>query len=348
MAGTSEPRLDFDAAWARLESLKQVRPPAGADRLVLYRTMTENARKVRRQAWDIFEEFPTDPRRWNAAVEIVRSLSGYIYDVVEDPANAGSPAFLRDTAARDAWTAYTDALYAQLLNAPDVPEETVKAGIAAYFQRLNMTPDSKSPAHRAVLDEYARRFPDEEKLAGYEQRYYERLQRESVEAAAAHLQRMRESSNDAVRAVAESLSRIEIGREIEMRFTALDGREVDVARMRGKVVLVDFWATWCGPCIQELPNVKAVYERYHAQGFEIIGISLDTERDRQKLIDFCRENDLPWPQHFDGLGWKNQFAQEFSIKGIPAMLLIDRDGRIASSNARGSKLESEVKRLLGL
>jgi thiol-disulfide isomerase/thioredoxin len=137
-------------------------------------------------------------------------------------------------------------------------------------------------------------------------------------------------------------------RPLQMAFTAVDGREVDLAKLRGKVVLVDFWATWCGPCIAELPNVKAVYEKYHAQGFEVVSISLDEQRARSKLVDFVRENHMPWPQHFDGKGWKNEFAVQYAINAIPAMFLLDVNGMIISIDARGKSLEPQVRQALGL
>jgi thiol-disulfide isomerase/thioredoxin len=134
----------------------------------------------------------------------------------------------------------------------------------------------------------------------------------------------------------------------EMAFTAVDGREVDVAKLRGKVVLVEFWATWCGPCIAEVPNIKAVYEQYHDQGFEIVGVSIDNEKDRRKFIDLVAEKQVTWPQHFDGLGWKNKYAVEYTVTGVPAMFLLDRKGLLVSTDARGEKLGAEVKRLLEL
>jgi thiol-disulfide isomerase/thioredoxin len=80
----------------------------------------------------------------------------------------------------------------------------------------------------------------------------------------------------------------------------LAGEPLSIAKFKGKVVLVDFWATWCGPCRGELPNVLAAYKKYHDKGFEIIGISLD--RDENALKSFIKENGMVWPQYFDGLG----------------------------------------------
>lgn len=130
---------------------------------------------------------------------------------------------------------------------------------------------------------------------------------------------------------------------LEMKFTAVDGREVDLAKMRGKVVLIDFWATWCGPCVAELPNVLKAYKELHPKGFEIVGISLDS--DKQKLEAFVKENGMEWPQFFDGKGWKNEISTTYDIQSIPAMWLVDQKGMVVDTSARGG-LEEKVAKLL--
>jgi peroxiredoxin len=120
---------------------------------------------------------------------------------------------------------------------------------------------------------------------------------------------------------------------VVIKFTAVDGREVDLAQMRGRVVLVDFWATDCGPCKQELPRIKQDYDKFHAQGFEVIGISCDT--DKEQLNRFVKDKELPWPQYFDGQQQtKNKIAQEFGVDGIPHMFLVDKKGLLRFDNVR--------------
>lgn len=134
-----------------------------------------------------------------------------------------------------------------------------------------------------------------------------------------------------------------IGKPVDISFTALDGAKVNLADMKGKVVLIDFWATWCGPCVGEMPNVKSVYNKLHSQGFEIIGISLDENKD--ELQKFIKKNGITWAQYFDGKQWNNEISSRFGIDAIPAEWLIDKKGILRNTNARGD-IEEAVTALL--
>jgi thiol-disulfide isomerase/thioredoxin len=124
----------------------------------------------------------------------------------------------------------------------------------------------------------------------------------------------------------------------------LAGKPLSIADYKGKVVLLDFWATWCGPCRSELPNVIKTYEAHHPEGFEIIGISLD--EDRQKLTDFTKEKKMTWAQYFDGQGWKNKLAVNYGVNSIPATYLLDGQGTIIGKDLRGEDLEKAVAKAL--
>jgi thiol-disulfide isomerase/thioredoxin len=125
----------------------------------------------------------------------------------------------------------------------------------------------------------------------------------------------------------------------------LDGKPISVAGFKGKVVLVDFWATWCGPCREELPNVIATYKKHHADGFEIIGVSLDSDRD--ELDAFLKQTDgMTWPEYFDGQGWHNKLAVKYGVEAIPFSVLIGPDGKIIGKSLRGEELEDAVANAL--
>ncbi len=128
-------------------------------------------------------------------------------------------------------------------------------------------------------------------------------------------------------------------------FTAklLDGAPLDMHTMEGKVVLVDFWATWCGPCVAEMPNMMKMYRKYHERGFEIVGISLDD--DRETPAAFLKEKKIPWLcVHDEDTEMNGKTMAEYcNVRGIPHMILLDRQGNILSTNARGKRLETLLK-----
>ncbi len=145
----------------------------------------------------------------------------------------------------------------------------------------------------------------------------------------------------AAEALLKKLDRL--GKPLAIKFKAIDSREVDLEALKGKVVLVDFWATWCAPCMAELPKVKAAYEKLHAKGFEIVGISLD--REKQALEKIVTREKIAWPQHFDDGGEGNKFGEEFGIESIPTMWLVDKKGNLRELNGREHLVE-RVEKLL--
>ena len=155
---------------------------------------------------------------------------------------------------------------------------------------------------------------------------------------------MAKSSNEQIQKMGEgfagTLRRLSLpGHPMEINGTLLNGKPFDQKTLAGKVVLVDFWATWCGPCVAEIPNVLEQYEKYHKDGFEVVGISLDQER--EALEKFVTDQKLPWPILFEepkGEGWQHPLATFYGISGIPTVVLIGRDGNVITLDARGEKL----------
>ncbi len=171
---------------------------------------------------------------------------------------------------------------------------------------------------------------------------YEKVNRARAEAL------LKEMANDKNPQVAHEANRRLKAQELtkkplELKFTTVDGKAFDLAKLRGKVVLVDFWATWCGPCRMEIPHVVNIYKKLHEKGFEIVGISLDSSKD--KLVAYAKEKEMTWPQYFDGLTWNNKISSSYGISGIPTMWLVDKKGFVRNTEARAD-LENQVNKLL--
>jgi thiol-disulfide isomerase/thioredoxin len=146
-----------------------------------------------------------------------------------------------------------------------------------------------------------------------------------------------------------SLRRLDaVGKPLELTFTeATSGNEISMKDLKGKVVVLDFWATWCGPCVAEMPKMKSLYAEYKDKGVEFIGVSLDQkEGGLEKLKDFVHKEGITWPQYFQGDGWNSKFSMSWGINSIPAVFVVDQEGRLYSVEARG-KLESMIPELLG-
>jgi thiol-disulfide isomerase/thioredoxin len=140
-----------------------------------------------------------------------------------------------------------------------------------------------------------------------------------------------------------------VGKPFELKFTeAITGKEISMADLKGKVVVIDFWATWCGPCVAEMPKMKQLYAEYKSKGVEFIGVSLDQAESAgglTKLKEFVKKEGIEWPQYYQGNYWQSDFSSSWGINSIPCVFIIDHEGKLYSTEARG-QLEKLIPELI--
>lgn len=138
------------------------------------------------------------------------------------------------------------------------------------------------------------------------------------------------------------LAKAKIATDFKVKGT--DGKELSLRNLRGKVVLLDFWASWCGPCRVEMPAVKRVWQKYGGDKFVIVGINMD--RTKEAFESYVKSEGLTWPQYYDGQVWNNKITQLYGVKGIPYTVLIDKDGAIRAVSLRGNQLYNKIADLV--
>ncbi len=185
------------------------------------------------------------------------------------------------------------------------------------------------PEDFTYMDSVAQRFLKAKPNSDYTQEFVANLnnfkaKQEAEQASSAHL------------AVGKSAPDFEL--------PTPDGQNIKLSSLKGKVVLIDFWASWCGPCRAENPNVVAMYNKYKGKNFEILGVSLDSKKD--KWTEAIAKDKLTWKHVSDLNGWQSAAAKLYGIDGIPNTYLLDKNGVIAAKNLRGKELEAEVAKLV--
>jgi thiol-disulfide isomerase/thioredoxin len=132
----------------------------------------------------------------------------------------------------------------------------------------------------------------------------------------------------------------------ELPLTTVDGMVLEPSALADRVVLIEFWATWCAPCLARMPELEQAWERHREAGFMVVGVSLDRAHRRQ-LVAFLRRHGIDWPQLWDGRGFEGAMARRFGVEAVPRSFLFDRRGRLVAADLDGEALEAVVPALLG-
>jgi thiol-disulfide isomerase/thioredoxin len=206
-----------------------------------------------------------------------------------------------------------------------------------------------SAPKRKAIDEFIALDPKDERGAELLFFLSDSLEDEPAEQRALYSRIVKEYPDSQWGRLSEgTLRRLDtVGKPFDLEFTeARSGSEISIKGLKGKVVIIDFWATWCGPCVAEMPALKKLYAEYKDKGVEFIGVSLDNkEGGLEALKAFVTKEGISWPQYFQGDGWESKFSASWGINGIPAVFVVDQEGKLFSIEARG-QLETMIPDLL--
>jgi thiol-disulfide isomerase/thioredoxin len=135
---------------------------------------------------------------------------------------------------------------------------------------------------------------------------------------------------------------VQVGDSFSLNFKAADGTPISTESLKGKLLVVDFWATWCGPCMAMVPHMVEMNEKYGSKGLQIIGISLD--QDRSAMLAVTKEKHMTWPEYFDGQGWDNKYAKQYGVQGIPFTALVSPEGKVLYAGHPAGGLDQAIEK----
>jgi len=334
MAAISNAAEAADSAWSQLQTLHgkaNEKVPLGTNAVEFY---SGREKALHDAAAAFVERFPSDAHKAQAMLwkiettDFQGSAAERTAQLGQDESD-GRQVVDNEASAPDLRLQVQRTILTQWLNNPDLittPDQAAEIeGRIADLLRTNPT-DPRAISFQLARADLILRFNHEKGMA-FLQDLTNGPDQNLAEAAKARLRKAQM-----------------IGKPLELQFTAQDGSSVDLQALRGNIVLIDFWASWCPDCIRDMPVVRQIYQRYKDKGFAIVGISLD--KDAQALSNFVAKKLIPWPQYFDGKGWGNEFAIEYGVRAIPEMWLINQRGEVVSTDLSIEKLDQKIQQLM--
>lgn len=334
-------KLSVDESWAKIERLRS--EPAGQPKSQqeLMQMITQWLKGQEEAGQDFIKAFPKDPRHYTAQMIVLEAqmqlaqITNGAQDNVPSPENASK-------------------LINEVLSAADAPEDA-KAE-AMFVRTMLMASTTEANVERDLAPilksstEYLTKYPNHKLAPQMRQVQLQLAAQSKTPEADTILKQLSEDKNPEISEMAKHLVEgrqklAEItSKPLDLKFKTTDGAEVDLAAERGKVVFLDFWASWCAPCMREMPHVVSIYKKYHNKGLEIYGISLD--EDQAEMEAAAKKNGAAWPQYFDGKRFENDISTKFGVDAIPSVWLIDKKGMAHEYDRDSKNLEAEIEKLL--
>ncbi len=270
------------------------------------------------------EEYPKDPRHYEVALDRVFFLKS-----AENISDEEAAKTIRETAAN------SDAPLNARHRARGV---LLQNSLEEINPQTGLTPELEKE-----LSDYERDFPDDESGRDLVSLRVRLLRATAPDKLTAVLEGLTKSPNKATASAAGEQFTL-LTQPLDLKFDSVtDGKPVDLAQLRGKVVLLDFWATWCGPCMAKLPEIQKINDKYKDKGFQLIGISLDQDKDA--LLKTVKAKKMNWPEYFDGKGWGSAVSTRFGVQAIPAAWLVDKKGLVHAVDEEAD-LDAEIAKLV--
>jgi thiol-disulfide isomerase/thioredoxin len=325
---------DADTLWRRIQEINSAPQSRPASQEEARKAALDRCETLDNAISAFSRQFPDEPHRWDAKI-IQLKIAPIL-------------ARLRNTPAPR-----VEEMAATLNEVRDAGDASESAKKEASFQLIQLhsaqVGDSTDPSAIKKIDDEIRTFI--ETNPGDQRIDYLNLSRAKLntqvnpEISEAILKDLTSSTNKNIAAQARAqLRMIQLMRQpLDLDFQAVDGQAVSLKNLRGKVVLVDFWATWCGPCMREAPNVVATYKQLRDHGFEIVGISLDQDLGRVRAV--TEQMGMTWPQYCDGKGWQNEISSQYGIQAIPTTWILDKRGYVRYVGLRGKVLSDRIQEL---
>lgn len=367
LAEASESFADAEKAWPELQTVASAKLPTNVTMIEFTKIRESQALRYRDLGLRFYQQFPGDSRRWEWLLRTVEHAPRYLVDVHQ----AGRairdrrPAWIEiDRVTKQAWDErYWNELRPAFLVSPAVSEKMRARLLQREVWALIREGSYRAQRgelvdfdviQRSLLDFAAEPAAADVDFNRYLNHFFGEPDLWLMDKATQHaiLEELMNSPNIGLRLAAESREQMMRLHDVpfDLKMKTMTGETLDITHWRGKVVLVDFWATTCSSCIAAMPRIKAVYDKYHTQGFEVLGIAFDDESRRPKVEAVLRQLGITWPTAMQA--WKESpHPKRFGFTGVPVTFLLDQNGRLVTNDidhGKGSKLEDEVRKLLGL